>query len=170
MIASNRTSSWALALRQLLFRVFTDIVSTTLPLMTWFAEMSVSPAKPLCNTTTKFTFKLNEIFSMFGTILNRNITTSWTYQFLRFERTSSCISLVHSSYTIFSSSKVGFLALEAQKVGVDDHSILLRLSIIRRAFIFQLRITLLQFLELQSIMRHLLNFLIKILIFNCKLE
>ena len=143
MVTSDRTSSWSLALRQLFFRVFTDIVSTTLPLVTRFTEVSISPAEPLCNTTAKFTFELNEVFSMFRTILNRNIATSWTYQLLRFERSSSCIGLVHRSYTIFSSSKVRFLAFKAQKVSIDNHSILLWFSIIRRSFVFQLRVTLL---------------------------
>jgi hypothetical protein len=135
MIASDWALLWSLAFWKLIFRIFTHIVTTTLLFVTRLAEVSVAPTKPLSYTTTKFAFELNEIFTVFGTILNRNITTSWTNQLLWLKRTTTSISLVHGSYTIFPSSKVWLFALKAQKVCIDDHCILLRLTKIRRCFI-----------------------------------
>jgi hypothetical protein len=80
--------------------------------MAGLAKMSITPAKPLSNTTTKFTFELNEVFSMLRTILYRYFTAIWTDKLLSL-KTSSSISFVHSCHTVFSASEIRSLALEA---------------------------------------------------------
>ena len=135
MIPSYRTSSRTFAFWQLLFRIFTDIITTALPFMTRLTEMSISPTKPLSNTTTELAFKFYKIFSMFWTILNWNITAARTYQLFWFKRTSSCICFIHCSHTIFSSSKIWLFALETHEICIDYHRIFLRFTIIRRVLI-----------------------------------
>jgi hypothetical protein len=80
--------------------------------MAGLAKMSITPTKPLSNTTTKFTFELNEIFSMLRTILYRYFTAIWTDKLLSL-KTSPSISFVHSCHTVFSASEISSLALEA---------------------------------------------------------
>ena len=128
--------------------------------------MSVSPTKPLSYTTAKFAFEFNEIFSVLWTILNRNVTAIGTDEFFRLERASSGIGFIHCCHTVFSSSEVGLFTLETEKVCIDNHRIFLRLTKIWRIFVFELRIALLKFLELQSFLRHFLNLLVKGLVFN----
>ena len=82
---SDWTCPRTLAFWQLILRVFTYIVSTALPLVAWLAEVGVAPTEPLSNTATEFALEFNEIFAVLGTILNWNVTTSWTNQFFRLE-------------------------------------------------------------------------------------
>ena len=82
---SDWTCPRTFAFWQLILRVFTYIVSTALPLMAWLAKVGVAPTEPLSNTATKFALELDEIFAVFGTILNWNITASWTNQLFRFK-------------------------------------------------------------------------------------
>ena len=50
--------------------------------MARLAEMSVAPAKPLSDTATEFAFELDEVLTMFGTVLNRNIAAVRTNKLL----------------------------------------------------------------------------------------
>ena len=134
MITSDWASSWAWAFGQLIFCILTYIVSIALSFMARFAEVSIAPAKPLSNTTAKLTFKLNEIFSMFWAVLHWNITTFRANKLLCFKRSTS-ILFVHGCHTIFSSSEVRPFTFEAHEVSIDNHRIILRLSIINGCFI-----------------------------------
>ena len=97
--------------------------------------MSVSPAEPLSYAAAKLAFELDKVFTVFGAILNGDITASWTDKFLRFKGSSSVVGLVHGCDTIFSASKVRFLAFETEEVGIDDHSILLWFSKVGRCLV-----------------------------------
>ena len=143
MIAPNRTGPRPFALRKLVLCILADIVPTALLFMAGIAEVSVSPAEPLSYAATELAFELYKVFSVFGTILNRNITTTGTDQLFRFERPTSCIGFVHGSHTIFSASEVWFLTFKAHKVCIDDRCILFGLTKIRRCFIFEFWIILL---------------------------
>jgi hypothetical protein len=111
--------------------------------MAGIAEVSVSPAEPLSYAATELALELYEVFSVFGTVLNRNVTTTGAYKFFRFERPTSCIGFVHGSHTIFSASKVWLLTLKAHKICIDDRCVLFGLTKIRRCFIFEFWIILL---------------------------
>ena len=130
MITPRWTFSRTLTFRQFIFCIFTHIISITLPFMTWFTKMSISPTKPLSNITTKFTFKFNEIFSMFFAILYWNLTTIWTNQFFRII-ISLIICLIHCISTIFSSTKKWILTFETLKIGINCHTIFIWFIIIR---------------------------------------
>jgi len=151
MITSYRASSWSRAFRKLIFRVFTHIISITLPLVTRFTEMSVTPTKPLCNTTAKFTFKLNKVFTMFRAVLDRNVTTFRTYKLLWFKRTSCILCFIHRCHTIFSASEVRSFALETHEVCIDYHSVIFRFSIINWCFFCKFWIRFLKFFKFKSI-------------------
>jgi hypothetical protein len=53
--------------------------------MTRFTKMSITPAKPLSHTTTKFAFKFYKIFAMLWTILNWNLATIRTNKLFSFK-------------------------------------------------------------------------------------
>jgi hypothetical protein len=53
--------------------------------MTWLTKMSISPAKPLSNATTKFTFELNEVFPMFWAIFDWYLAAVGTNQLFSFK-------------------------------------------------------------------------------------
>lgn len=78
VIASDGACPWTCAFRQLVFCVFTHIVSTTLLFVTRITKVSVSPAEPLGDATTEFTLELYKIFSMLRAVLNRNIAATRT--------------------------------------------------------------------------------------------
>lgn len=160
MVTSHRTCSWSSTLGQLIFGVLTHIIALALPFMARLTKMCISPTEPLSYTATKLAFKLNKIFSVLRTVFNRNITTFRTDKFFSFKWTSSILSLVHSSHAIFSSSKIWTFALKAHKVGVNNHRILFWFPKVRRGFIFELWIILLQLFKLQSIKSHCLNLFI----------
>ena len=67
MLSSNLTSVF-IAPRQLLLRIFTNIISRTLSLMTVLTKMRGSPAEPRRDLTAKFALVLNKIFAMFRTV------------------------------------------------------------------------------------------------------
>ena len=75
MVPSDRTLFGALAFRELFFRVFAHVVSAALFFVARLAEVSVAPTKPLSYAAAEFAFEFNEVFAMFWTILNRNVTT-----------------------------------------------------------------------------------------------
>lgn len=134
MISSYWASSWG-TFRKLIFCIFAHIISIALPFMTRLTEMSVTPTKPLCNTTAKFTFKLNKVFTMFWTVLDWNITTFRAYKLLCFKRTSCILCFIHSCHTIFSASEVRPFALETHKVCIYYHSVIFGFAVINRCFI-----------------------------------
>jgi hypothetical protein len=133
MISTNRTFTRTLTFWQLLFCIFWHIVSITLFFMTGFTKMSISPAKPLSCWTTKFTFKLYEINTMFWTIFNRNVTTFRTNQLFLIV-SLNILSIIHNFSTIFSTSKIRFLTFETHKISIYRHCILFWFIKIRRIF------------------------------------
>jgi hypothetical protein len=136
MISPNRTFAFSCAFWQLLFRIFTHIVSLALLFMARLAEVCISPTKPLCDTTTKFTLKFDKIFAMLRTILYWNIAASWTYKFFRLEISASILRLIHGRYTVFSSTKIRLFTFEAHKVSINDTCVFLWLLKVRGFFIF----------------------------------
>jgi hypothetical protein len=97
-------------------------------LMTTIAEVSIAPelnhnvpAEPLSNTTAKLTFKLNIFFTMFGTVLDRNLTTVRTDKLLRFKVS---LPFVHSVLTSLSTTKIWFFTFKALIVRKHRHGIL----------------------------------------------
>ena len=73
MVATSWATSYSEAFWQLILCVFAHIITIALSLMARLTEMSVTPTKPLCNRAAIFTFKLNEVFAVFRTILNWNL-------------------------------------------------------------------------------------------------
>lgn len=53
-----------IAFRQLVLRVLTHVISSTLSLMTILTEVRCSPTKPRRDLTTELALILNEVFSM----------------------------------------------------------------------------------------------------------
>ena len=143
VVPADRTGPSSLALWQLFFCVFAYVISAALLFVAGVAEMGVAPAEPLSYAATKFAFELDKVFTVLGTVLNRNVTTTGAYKFFRFERPTSCIGFVHGSHTIFSASKVWLLTLKAHKICIDDRCVLFGLTKIRRCFIFEFWIILL---------------------------
>ena len=132
MISSNWTFAFSCTFWQLLFRILPHIVSLTLFFMPWLAKICISPTKPLCDTTTKFTLKFNKIFTMLRTILYWYLTASRTYQFFGFERTTNILCFIHGSYTIFSSTKIRFFTFKAHKVSINDTCVFFWFPKVRR--------------------------------------
>jgi hypothetical protein len=83
------------------------------------AKMSVSPTKPLCSTTTILAFELNEIFSVFWAVLNRNVTTARANQLFCFEPID--VLLIHCFGTVLSSSKIRRFTFKTHEIGVYSH-------------------------------------------------
>jgi len=82
--------------------------------------------KPLCYSTTKFTFKFYKIFSMFGTILNwKYITTICTLQLFRIEFSifSSLLIFCHHLFTTFKTSKKRIFTFIALIIRVNSYCI-----------------------------------------------
>lgn len=158
MISTNWTLSRSLTFWELIFCVFWNIISIALLFMAWLTKMGVPPTKPLGNRTAKFAFKLNKIVSMLWTIVNRNITTSWTYKFFRI--IFLWISCIHHISTIFPTSKIGLLAFITHKVGINCHCIIFWLIKVRRFFIGQSFI-LVALLKFKTIQGHFFYFIMK---------
>ena len=167
MIASYWAHPRTLTLWQLSLSVFAYVISLYLFLVARLAEVSVSPAKPLGYVTTEFALELDEISSMLRTVFHWYLAAVRTDKFFCFKGTA-CILLIHSCHAILTPSKVRFLAFKAHKVRINDHGVLMRLPKIRRSFILQLRITLLQLLKLQPIWCHFLYLIVKNLILLCE--
>lgn len=138
-VATMITSYWALfwtwTLRQLLFWILAYVVTITLPFMTWFTKMSVTPTKPLSSRTTIFALKLYEIFSMFWAIFNWNFTAIWTYQLLGL-KWSCILRLVHGLCAVFPATKIWIFTFKTLKISVNGHGILIGFVKIRRLRIF----------------------------------
>lgn len=137
MIASHWTCSWTWALWQLIFGVFANVVSVTLALMARFTKMSVTPAKPLCNTAAKLALEFDKVLSVLGTVLYWNITAARTYKLLWVECSSRILCLIHCCNTVFSASEIRLLTFKAHKVCVYNARILFRLTKVRRILVFQ---------------------------------
>ncbi len=99
--------------------------------MAWLAEMGITPAEPLGNTTAKLALEFDEIFTVLGTVLNWNLTTIRANEFLWIEGSSCVLCFVHGRNTVFSAAKVRLLAFEAHEVCIDYVSVLLRLPKVR---------------------------------------
>ena len=139
MISSYWTFSRTRTFWKLIFCILTHIISITLPFMTRLTKMSISPTEPLSSWATKFTFELNEIFSMLWTVFNWNLTAIRTDQFLFL--IICCIrSFIHCICTILSSAKVRFFTFKTHKVGINSHRIFSWLFEVRWFSIFQLLI------------------------------
>lgn len=130
VITSNRTFSWSLTFWQLIFCIFRYIISITLPFMTWLTKMSVTPAEPLSYWTAKFTFKLYKVISMLRTILNWNITTTWTNKLFRI-KALSILSIIHNFSTILTPSKIRFFTFKTHKICIYGHGIIFRFIIVK---------------------------------------
>ena len=85
VVPADRTGSCSLALGQLFFCVFAYVIPAALLFVAGVAEMSVAPAKPLSYAATKFAFEFDKVLTVLGTVLNRNVATTRTYQLLRLE-------------------------------------------------------------------------------------
>lgn len=128
--------------------------------MAIITKMSTSPAKPLTNIATEFTFKSYKLFSMFFTIFSFYRTTLRTNQFISFiwsRRT--CWLFIHHLRTVFSSTIIWFFTFEAFKVSVDCHCILYRLIKVHRFFISNF-LVFLKLLKFKTIKRFLFDSLI----------
>ncbi len=140
MVPSHRTFTRPSTFRKLLNSVFTHIISLALPFVARLAKVCISPAKPLGNTTTKFTFELYKIFAVLRTILHWYLAASWTDQFFGFEVSTCILCLIHGRDAIFSSTKVRLLTLKAHEVSINNACILFGLAVIGRLFILELLI------------------------------
>lgn len=78
MVASDWTLLGPLALRELFFRVFAHIISTTLLFMAWLAKMGVAPTEPLGYAAAELAFEFDEVLAVFWAILDGNVTTICT--------------------------------------------------------------------------------------------
>ena len=65
MLDFERASCLAWAFRQLADLFTADIVTITLPLMTRFAEVGITPAEPLRDRAAELALELNKISAMF---------------------------------------------------------------------------------------------------------
>lgn len=131
MVPSNWTFSWTFTFRQLVLRILTHIIPIALTLMTRLTEMSITPAKPLSCRTTKFAFEFNEIFAMLRTILNWDITAIWADKFF-WLKLALVLWFIHGLSAVFTATKIWIFAFKTHKVGINCHSIFIRLLIIRR--------------------------------------
>lgn len=136
MISSYRAFSRSFTFWQFFFWIFTYIISVTLLLMARLTKMSVPPTKPLGCWATKFTFKLNKVFSMFWAVLYWDLTTVRTNEFFRF-KWSCILRLIHSLCTILPSSEISIFAFKTFEVSIYSHSIFTGLLKIRRFRILQ---------------------------------
>lgn len=143
VIASDWTPFSPQTFWQLLFSILAHVVTLALSLMARLAKMSISPTKPLGNTTAKFTFKFDKIFAMLRTIFNRDLTTSRADELFWLEISTCILCLIHGRYTIFPSSKIRLFTFETHEIGVYYACILLWFPEVRGFFIFQLFISLL---------------------------
>ena len=85
VVPADRAGPCSLALGKLFFCVFAYVIPAALLFVAGVAEMSVAPAKPLSYAATKFAFEFDKVLTVLGTVLNRNVATTRTYQLLRLE-------------------------------------------------------------------------------------
>ena len=85
MPTSNWTHSLPSAFRQLFLCVLAHVVSLTLFLVAWLAEVSIAPAEPLCYAAAKLALKFYEVLAVFGTILDGDVAAVGADQLLWFE-------------------------------------------------------------------------------------
>lgn len=141
MVSSYWTFACPRAFWQLLLGILTHVISLALTFMAWLTKMSISPTKPLCNTTTKFAFKFDKVFAMLRTIFDRDLTTSRAYELFRLEIPTCILCFIHGRYTIFPSSKIRLFTFETHEISIYYACILLWFAEIRGFFIFQLFIS-----------------------------
>lgn len=124
------SAGWAFACSQafgeLVFGILAHVVSVALALVARLAEVGVSPAEPLGDTTAELALEFNEILSVFGAVIDRDFAAVGANELLRVER-SAPLGLVHRRHAVFSSSEVWILAFEALEIGVDGSCVLFRL-------------------------------------------
>lgn len=141
-------------------RVLADVVAVALPFVAALAEVGVAPTEPLADAATKLALELDEVLSVLGTVLDGNVAAVGTDQFLCLEGPARVL-LVHGRHAVLASPEVRALALEAHEVRVYYHRVLHGLPEVRRLLLLQLRVTLLQLLELQPFGRHPLDLLVQ---------
>lgn len=136
MVSSYGAFSRTFTFWQFFFWIFTDIISVTLLLVARLAKMGVSPTKPLSCRATKFTFKLNEVFSMFWAVLYWDLATVGANEFFGF-KWSCILRLIHSLCTILPSSEISIFAFKTFEVSIYCHGIFIGLLKIGRFRILQ---------------------------------
>lgn len=87
--------------------------------MTIFAEMSVTPAEPICNGAAELAFKLNEIATMCGTLCISHIQTCSSaltaHQVFHFE--------VLASAALFATTEIRIFTFEALEIVQSLHGV-----------------------------------------------
>lgn len=98
-------------------------------------EMGRTPAEPSGNIAAESAFKLNKLFTMLLTSL-QSYTTIRAFCADKFFRLETIIFsfFLHQVFTLFKTSKIGFLAFEAFIIRIYSNSILDRLLIVRVSF------------------------------------
>lgn len=157
MIATYWTFIRSLAFWQFLFWIFANIVSVTLLFMARLTKVSISPTEPLSRWTTKLTFKLNKILTMFWAVFYGNLATVGANKLLCLKR--ACVLLViHCVCTIFTTTKIGIFTFKTLKIRIYCHCILIWLLIIGWFRIFKLLIFVTT-LKFKPLKRHGLDFI-----------
>jgi hypothetical protein len=131
VVASHWTRGCVSTLRQLIFRIFANVVSIALPLVAGFTEVCISPTKPLGNTAAEFAFELDKVLTVLWAIFYRDLAAIRADEFLRIKGGFGSLSLIHGGHTILSAPKIRVPTLEAHEIGIYDIGVLLRLSKIR---------------------------------------
>lgn len=116
MLNLQRTFGGPRTLRQQIFCLPTNIVSTTLLFVAGFTEVGVTPAEPLSDSAAELAFELDVFSAVFLTILdsatNRDRRTFSTDQLLLFE----AVIVILSCLAVFHTTEVRIRALEATVV------------------------------------------------------
>jgi len=129
MLSFERALSFAWALWKLCLSFPGDVFTIALFLMTWLAEMSVTPTEPLGDWATKFAFEVDEVCTVlrtgFGATSHLHWGTLAADQLFFLECKIVLVCLV----TVFHSSKIWLLARVAHVIWKFSHSIVLKLSV-----------------------------------------
>lgn len=70
MLAAGGAFAGAEAFGQLVLGVLADVVAVALALVAGLAEVGVSPAEPLGYAAAELAFEFDEVFSVFGAVVN----------------------------------------------------------------------------------------------------
>ncbi len=148
---------------QLMGFLLADIITLSLLLMTRLTEMRRSPAKPLRQRTTEATLKLDEVVTVFGTVLDASADAYGralaTDEFLRLE-----IAIFLTLFAIFHATEIGFLAFEADVIGELVESVGFEVVVVDVFGILQPR-CLVYILVLSSLQGHLYKIIFELLKF-----
>jgi hypothetical protein len=104
--------------------------------MAIITKMSISPAEPYCNITTKFTLKADKLFSVFVAVFCLNWATLRTNKILWVKL--FVFLLIHCLSTIFSATKVWFFTFKTLKIGIKCQCVFFFIFIIWRLWISKL--------------------------------